>query len=485
MSLKKKILSILFWSVVSAAFIGPGTVTTATKAGVHYNFKLLWTLVFSTFATLMLQEASARLAIATKMNLGEAIAKQFEGRKSRYFVLFIIIMSIVLGCAAYEAGNILGAVAGLTFLFDVPTHYIVICIGILAILTFSLNSVHKIARFMGILVFLMGLAFFITSIMLKPDFTEILKGSFIPHIPSGNGAGLIILGLIGTTVIPYDLFLGAGVSDKNQTIRDMRFGLSVAIILGGIISMSIMGVGNAITEGMSEAARNNMVYSYDLLKNTLEISTGRYAIYIFGFGMFAAGFSSAITSPLASAITVQSIFSKKTKKSIKTSNIMYKVALVGVLATGLFFGLLEVKPIPVIIVAQAFNGLILPLIATFLIYVINDVKIMGLKNVNGWFSNVLMSIILWVTILLGVTNIVQSIGNVFDFKIQAAASIFLIPTMIGATIISALILRPIFLRRMKVNKKEGKEIKKKIKEKIDTNLNKNINIIPGKPNKAI
>ena len=83
MSLRKRFLSIMFWSVVSAAFLGPGTITTATKAGVFYNFELLWALAFSTFAALLLQEASARLAIQSKLNLGEAIAKKFEGVKVR------------------------------------------------------------------------------------------------------------------------------------------------------------------------------------------------------------------------------------------------------------------------------------------------------------------------------------------------------------------------------------------------------------------
>ena len=110
--LKKRILSILFWSVVTAAFIGPGTITTATKAGTFYNFQLLWALVFSTFAALLLQEASARLAINSKLNLGEAIAKKFEGKSSRTLVLFIVIVAIIVGCTAYEAGNILGAVEG-------------------------------------------------------------------------------------------------------------------------------------------------------------------------------------------------------------------------------------------------------------------------------------------------------------------------------------------------------------------------------------
>ena len=83
-------------------------------------FEIYWhSLVFSTFATLLLQEASARLTINSQLNLGEAISKKFEGKSSRTLVLFIIIVAIVLGCAAYEAGNILGAVEGLGMMFDI------------------------------------------------------------------------------------------------------------------------------------------------------------------------------------------------------------------------------------------------------------------------------------------------------------------------------------------------------------------------------
>ena len=216
MTLRKRILSILFWSVVTAAFIGPGTITTATKAGVFFNLQLLWALVFSTFATLLLQEASARLTINSQLNLGEAISKKFEGKSSRTLVLFIIIVAIVLGCAAYEAGNILGAVEGLGMMFDIPPFYFVAGIGVLAILVFLLDSVHTIAKLMGLVVFLMGAAFFFTSITLKPDWSDIIKGSVVPVIPEGSGSALLIMALIGTTVIPYDLFLGSGALKNKQ-----------------------------------------------------------------------------------------------------------------------------------------------------------------------------------------------------------------------------------------------------------------------------
>lgn len=450
MSIKKRILSVLFWSIVSAAFIGPGTVTIATKAGVYHNFSLLWALLFSTFATILLQEASARLAIETKLNLGEAIAKYFEGKSTKMFALLIIVVAIIVGCAAYEAGNILGAVAGLTLIFDIPSYVFVAGIGFFAILVFSIGSVYTIARFMGFVVFLMGVAFFTTSISLNPDWGEVVKGAFIPVIPDAPGAGLLVLGLVGTTVIPYDLFLGSGALDKKQTIREMRFGLSIAIILGGIISMSIMGVGNAITERMSETARANVVYNYDLLKDVLELYVGKFAIYIFGFGMFAAGFSSAVTAPLASAITARSLFSNKSNAEKWTAKSLYfKLVIAGVLGTGLLFGFLDVKPIPAIIIAQAFNGLILPLIAVFLIYVINDTRIMGHSHLNGWVSNVLMCIVLWVTLLLGFTSIAKSVASTFGFDLGATNKLLFIPVIIISFVISGSMLVAIIRKRIK------------------------------------
>lgn len=449
MTLRKRISSILFWSIISAAFIGPGTVTTATQAGVYYNFQLLWALVFSTFATLLLQEASARLTIQTKLNLGEAIARQFEGKPSKTVVLLVIIVAIILGCAAYEAGNILGAVAGLVLIFDIPYYYFVVGIGLLAIMVFSVRSVHTIAKVLGVVVFLMGIAFLTTALSLNPDWSEVAKGAVMPIIPNSSGAGLIVLGLIGTTVIPYDLFLGSGALDKKQTIKEMRFGLSIAVILGGVISMSIMGVGSAITEGMSESARANMDYSYDMLKDTLEIITGKYAIYIFGFGMFAAGFSSAITSPLASAITARSLFSnKKNEHKWKPGAIYFTLTIVGVLGTGLTFGILNIQPIPAILIAQAFNGLILPLVAVFLIYVINDANIMGRENLNGWVSNFFMGFVLWVTMILGFTNISKAAAKALGFDISSSDMTFLITTTVISFILTSWILFKIYRRRL-------------------------------------
>ena len=108
-TLKSRLSSMLFWSIVSAAFIGPGTVTTASNAGASYGYSLLWALIFSIVACTILQEAAARVTLISGLSLGEAIAERYHQRKSLLIRLFIFL-SILIGGIAYQAGNILGAI---------------------------------------------------------------------------------------------------------------------------------------------------------------------------------------------------------------------------------------------------------------------------------------------------------------------------------------------------------------------------------------
>ncbi len=441
--LKNRILNVILWSVVSAAFIGPGTVTTATKAGALYGFDLLWALVFSTFACLLLQEAAARVTIVSGLNLGQAIAKVYEGKSTRVLVLIMVVGAIILGSAAYEAGNILGATEGVKFLLaDIPplipkdtangllqtfgndglvafiiknfrAILIVLFMGVFAAIALSLRSLHAIARFMGFIVMFMGFAFIYTAFKLNPSFVDILKGALVPTMPSGAGAGLLILGLVGTTVVPYDLFLGSGVLEKKQAVSEMRFGLSVAVISGGLISMAVMVVGTAIKGD----------FSYVALTEALTDKVGKYAVYVFGFGMFAAGFSSAITAPLASAITARSLFEKENPEKWKTQSLYFKIVWGGVLITGLVFGFMQVKPIPAIILAQALNGLILPFVGIFLWFVVNDYELMG-ENVNSWWSNILLGIVVGITLILGMVRVTEALNDIWEFALERGLTSF-------------------------------------------------------------
>ena len=96
--------------LVAAAFIGPGTVTVCTIAGVTHGFTLLWAMLLSIIATIVLQEMSARLGVISQKGLSEVIRTEISNPFFKILAVVLILSAIVIGNAAYEAGNISGGV---------------------------------------------------------------------------------------------------------------------------------------------------------------------------------------------------------------------------------------------------------------------------------------------------------------------------------------------------------------------------------------
>lgn len=396
--MKSKFWNFIFWLVIAAAFIGPGTVTTAASAGANHQYQLLWALLFSTLACIVLQEAAARVSIVTNQSLGEAIQSRF---KSSGLVWFIAI-AVFLGCAAYEAGNILGAISGLALIVTgIPTWVFTVIIVVVAAGILFAGNINTVANFLGIVVALMGLAFLYAAFNLKIDTGAFFRGLLVPEI-NGESA-LITLGLVGTTIVPYNIFLGSGLA-KGQTIRQMRSGMIPSIVLGGIISMAVLVVGTSLVGE----------FGFDNLHRQLVNDYGTFMGIIFGLGLFAAGFTSSITAALAGAITIKSA----SKYHADEKSLRFKSVWMFVLLTGLIFGVINVKPIPVIILAQAANGFILPLLAFILWMLVNHATLMK-GHSNNLLLNVFMGITVFVTAALGFINVFKAgysvSGGQFEF----------------------------------------------------------------------
>jgi manganese transport protein len=392
----KRLLNILFWSVIAAAFIGPGTITTAARAGSDFRFALVWALLFSVVACLVLQEASGRITVLTGKELGEAMRARFAASRWGRWVPAAVAGGIVLGCAAYEAGNLLGGVAGLRLLVDLPAGMVTLIAGAAAGALLASGSTRWIARGLGALVALMGAAFLITAIRLGPDLGALLTGLLVPRIPSG--ATVLVLGLVGTTVVPYNLFLGSALA-RDHDLAEMRWGLAVAVIGGGVISMAVLVVGSALGGGLE----------YERLAAVLEQRLGPGAGASLAFGLFGAGITSAITAPLAAALTAASIFgSDEDDGRWAPAGARFRLVWLAVLVTGVAFGIADLRPIPVIILAQAFNGLVLPLAAVFLWATMNDRELLGDAGVNSGLQNVVMGAVVLVCVGLGARGLVAA-----------------------------------------------------------------------------
>ncbi|NGP89989.1 Nramp family divalent metal transporter [Fodinibius halophilus] len=439
--MKKRFLNILFWAVISAAFIGPGTITTAAAAGAEFGYSLIWALVFSTVACIVLQEASARLTMSSGINLGEALKKYLNVSPVMSGLLGMIVGAVILGCAAYEAGNILGAVAGITLIYKIPAYWIVLAMGGIVLPLFWYGTVESVAKVMGVLVAFMGICFLITAVLMKPDLGAVAQSLVIPEIP--DGSSMLILALIGTTVVPYNLFLGSGIA-SGQDLKEMRWSLSIAIGLGGLISIGVLIVGTAITGS----------FTFDGLASALTQQLGGWASLLLGLGLFAAGLSSSITAPLAAAVTAQSVADDEDKaKGGKWAEPgrNFRAVWMGVLLIGLAFGASQVQPVPAIILAQALNGIILPMVAVALLILVNNLELMTQKAANTVGVNILMSIVVFITIIIGVRNVARALSTSLPVELVNETYI-----LITSVVISVLISWPVY--RM-IKKLRGENLK--------------------------
>lgn len=415
----RRLLAVVLWSVIAAAFIGPGTVTTCAVAGASHGSALLWALGFSIVATLVLQEASARLTAASGRDLARALRESFRDGPGGALVLVLVIGAIGLGCAAYEAGNLLGAAAGAELIFGIEPWVLALTAGVLAAVLLWLGAPKVVANTLAALVALMGVSFLVTAVSVLPPAGELLRGLFVPSAPSG--AGLLVLGLVGTTVVPYNLFLGSGLA-AGQRLDEIRFGLGVAVVLGGVISMGVVVVGGAL----------DGPFAFDALARELSGRLGPWAAHLFGWGLAAAGLTSAVTAPLAAALTARGLFGEgPDDPRWGARSWRYRGVWLTVLAVGVGFGVSAVRPVPAILLAQAFNGVLLPVAAVFLLLAVNDRRLMGATAINGVLGNVLTTLVVAVTVVLGVSGVLRAGASALGREAPAEALLLTVSGLVA------------------------------------------------------
>ena len=390
-------------AIITSAFIGPGTITTATMAGVSFGYALLWTVVFSGISLIILMEMAARTVIASNMNVIDASIAIFTEKKGwKILIQAVVFLAVAAVCFAFQAGNEIGASSGLGDIFGMPQWLAALIVGTLAMLTAVLGSYKLLEKIMQIFVSLMGIIFFITMITVRPSLSGILKG-IIPTLPEGSIVSS--LALIGTTLVGINLILHSitceGRYNKIEDLPDARFDINVNVIIGVVITMSIIITSSAVLYGTVTQVNSPLVFS-----KQLEPVLGSWARIIGNIGLFAAGLSSAIAVPF----TIKSIFSRLFHCKGGGDCIQAKTVGAIVVVFGTVLAMINTKPTQIIVFAQATSGFSLPFIAILLMLVTNNKKIMG-EYTNSKPRNMLGAIAVFVTLGLGIWGLYGALSN--------------------------------------------------------------------------
>ena len=380
--------------LVAAAFIGPGTVTTASIAGANFGFVLMWALLLSIIVTFVLQEMSSRLGIVSGLGLSEALRSSINNHFLKAFLMILIVSALGIGNAAFEVGNITGAAIGLSQISNLSISSSVLIVGILVLILLGTRIFKMLEQILTVLVVIMSLLFLLTMITIEIDYSKLLRGLLIPNATPSSL--LTIMALIGTTVVPYNLFLHADASKRKwkdqevtQALNNSRVDTAISIGLGGLITLAIMSTSAVAFFGSS------MEISSENLARQLEPILGSYSSYIFNFGLFVAGITSAVTAPLAASIAVTEALGWKNDPS----SFRFKLVWIIILLIGVLFAYFGTKPLQAILFAQATNALLLPFLALFLFYVVNNSPLMG-SHKNTITINMIALIIIMAVVLL-------------------------------------------------------------------------------------
>jgi len=400
-TLKEKMKAMGPGIIIVGSFLGPGTITTATRTGATFGYSVLWAVVFSVIATIVLQEMSARLGIITQKGLSENILYIFrENKILRTITIFFVGGAITLGGIAYMSGDLLGTSLGISNMTGIPTNYIAPFIGLIILGLLIFGNIKWLEKILGVLVATMVTVFVITMIVVKPDLAEMAKG-LIPTIP--EGALLNVVALIGTTIVPYNLFIHCSNARDNwkkpEELVLSKWDTYFSIIVGGIITIAVLVTAATVMRGMTVNSAADMAIQ-------LEPLLGKFANPFMSVGLFAAGFSSAVITPLGVSYVLAGLLGWKQDKSDKR----FFYTNIAILLLGIFGAATGFNPLTIIILAQALNGIFLPVIVIFLVYITTSKKVLG-EYSNSKFAIFLGVAISLITLVIGFQSVIAVIKS--------------------------------------------------------------------------
>lgn len=393
-------------AIITSAFIGPGTITTATLAGVNFGYALLWCVLFSGISLIILMEMSARTTLATGMNLVDSsIAVAPKSKVWKWIVRIVFFATVAAVCFGFQAGNEVGAALGLSDIFGIPQPIAALIIGLLALGTTWIGSYKTLERIMQVFVSLMGILFFVTMLTVRPDWGAVLSGAFRPSLPEGSYVNAIAL--IGTTLIGINLIVHSiSCQEKYRSmdeLGDARFDIGVNILIGVVITLSIVIASASVLYQSGVQVSSPLVFS-----KQLEPILGSWARIIGDIGLLAAGLSSAV----AVSYTIRSIYSRLLNWEGGSMGMPAKILGTVVIVFGTAMAMFSKSPTQIIVLAQATSGFSLPFIAIVLMVVANNKRLMGEKR-NKVFSNLVGTIAVCVTLFLGLRNLYNVLSNLF------------------------------------------------------------------------
>ncbi len=399
--------ALLFLSIV-----GPGIITanadndvggigTYSLAGVQFGYSLLWLLIPVTLILYVAQEMCARMGVITGKGLADLIRENF-GVKITFWVLVLFVLGD-LGNVAAEFSGVSSAASIFHGYLHVITPFLLVPLVAIFVFVTVENRNRKIVERIFFAFTAVYVAYIVSGIIVHPNWHEVLRGTFIPQFTPSKAYFLMIVGVIGTTIAPWQQFyIQAAAVEKGVSQDDYKFtqwDVAIGSITCDIVAFFII-VSSAATIFVFNAAHPHHQISVSLpsdVATALAPLAGKFASLLFALGLLNAAVFTASILPLSTAYYVCEAlgFERGVELKFKQAPIFYGLYL-AFIAIGAGVVLIPGAPLlGIIFYSQVVNGALLPVVLVLCLLLVNDVRLMG-RYTNNLFFNV----IAWATVVI-------------------------------------------------------------------------------------
>lgn len=393
-------------AIMAASILGPGSVTTASVQGADYGYTSLWILLLACVIAFFYQEPAIRIAIGCKKTVLQGV-REYINPQTAWFLWFIIFV----GCIAYQAGNLGGASMALVYFFpETSSFFWSVLMNFCALAIVLCNQYKLIEKANHLLILMMVFAFVLTSCTSGPSVGDLVQEGFSFQIPGNNA--LLAISLLATTAVPhlilgYSTFLSKKYPESQQPMKDIRlsrFDLAFNMFITFLISSSIIVCAATLIHptGIKITSAADMAVQ-------LEPLLGRFAGIFFSLGLWAASISSVLYHVSVHNMLFAQAFSLEDSLNTKHSKFIVAVVVAVPILIIYFF---QSSPVQLIIMAQAFNGIALPMACIICWILLNKKELMG-EYTNTKKQNIIMATITAITCVFALNALFSASKSFF------------------------------------------------------------------------
>jgi len=379
---------IIFLSVMGPGIItanvdnDAGGITTYSVAGAHFGYSLIWSFIPIIVALIIIQEMCSRMAVVTGKGLADLIREEF-GVRVTFYAMMGLVFSNIFNTISEFAG-----VAASAELFGI-SKYILVPLCAFFVWWLIVKGTYKSVEKVFLVACVFYISYILSGFLSKPNWKEVVDSSVRPALQFNKAYLFMLMGVIGTTIAPWmQFYQQASVVEKGIKLENYKYS-KLDVIIGAFvvnvvaIFIVVVCANTLFTHGIRiETAKDAAL--------ALKPLAGKYCFYLFAFGLLNASVFSACILPLSTAYSVcegmgWEVGVNRRFREAPHFYILYTAIIIIGAAIILLPG---VKLIPIMLISQATNGILLPFVLIFMLLLVNNKRLMG-EYTNSRVYNIL------------------------------------------------------------------------------------------------